>query len=108
MGFLADIGEEFGEIARGEFSTRVVFSDPAWDTFGIWDETYEEVPIQEGDQVINSKIPRILIYYRDRPGDIAQDSAVTIYAINGTLNLFVHVVPDESEGSVLIQLKEKI
>lgn len=110
MSFADDIAEDFRTILSGEFSRRIVFHILAgdWDTVGIFDETFEEIPGEEGGQATVSQEARVTVYYADRPADLPHRTPATVYASDGTTvsgSFVVHDVQDESEGNALVRLR---
>ncbi len=109
MTFIADISDDFETILESEYSSRVVFHlDSAdWDTRGIFDETYEEVQLDEGAQPIAAKITRVTIYYKNRPADVTIKTLMTYHPDTGdTVDYIVLDIQDESEGNALITLRK--
>ena len=116
MSFRSDIEDDFESILEGEFSSRIVFYpngrrvENTWlaqqngsyvSTYGIFDETYEEIAQNENSAPVVSQIARVVVF---DPPDLSKGDPVDVYD-SGELKYYtVFDVQKDSEKNAIVRL----
>lgn len=108
MDFRSDLDSEFGDILSGEFSESMSFSGsgvPEQTFSGIFDETEEEIDVNEGGIVL-AKFTRFTTH-KSILGEFRIRDGYTAKRIKTGKKYRVNREPvEESEGAFLIVLKD--